>query len=436
MKIWKNQRPLILSFIIMMASDIFAQNLGEPISTGDSSTTTGPTSPLESSAQLPNLLILPWQTPGIDADLLRQTNSSRNDALSILRQTLAPNAVTLDTIAPKKPAMESARYLLKSILAEPNSSAQPRPIAVLPLWAKIHNFDLFAVIVIDTARNTLLAINHRIFPSSIWQETLRSKDFKNYFDSGIQEITKTLNLASLATPNDDIALAIRDHSANPRANEIERSVLALLLGSAFVPEFTVQNPLASELLTTVHRFYSDPLKVRKANRELFTTFTYDKVPNKLSLPVKLTLKISAADGVFGRTLPWTWSEPFEINVKPDNTLDLKFSDRLRKELNNEKSALRRDELPKVTKIKGAWAYVDKGRAWGLQMNDRLVCAESPNDIKGHIVAYFGPELNLKSARGWSINEGAIIFIRKGQKKVKLGQTFTYDTKKVPTPWPP
>jgi hypothetical protein len=70
------------------------------------------------------------------------------------------------------------------------------------------------------------------------------------------------------------------------------------------------------------------------------------------------------------------------------------------------------------------------------MNDRLVGIEQPNAFKGHVVAYFGPELKLKSPRGWPINEGAIIFIRKGQKNLKIGQAFTYDGMRVPTSWPP
>ena len=33
--------------------------------------------------------------------------------------------------------------------------------------------------------------------------------------------------------------------------------------------------------------------------------------------------------------------------------------------------LSEEEPPMVIKVYGAWAYLDKGRAWGLEMNDQL-----------------------------------------------------------------
>ena len=44
----------------------------------------------------------------------------------------------------------------------------------------------------------------------------------------------------------------------------------------------------------------------------------------------------------------------------------------------------------VIKVYGAWAYLDKGRAWGLEMNDRLWFEKDGRMVKGHVVAYFGP----------------------------------------------
>ena len=69
------------------------------------------------------------------------------------------------------------------------------------------------------------------------------------------------------------------------------------------------------------------------------------------------------------------------------------------------------------------------------MNDRLVVADDSQVVKGHIVGYYGPELSLKSPKGWPISEGAIMYVRKGQRESKLGQEFKYDKMTVPTPWP-
>ena len=85
---------------------------------------------------------------------------------------------------------------------------------------------------------------------------------------------------------------------------------------------------------------------------------------------------------------------------------------------------------------GAWAYLDRGRAWGLEMNDRLWMERDGQAIKGHVVKFFGPELKLRSPRGFWITEGAIVFIRTGQKEVKVGDVLRYDPTEFPTPWPP
>ena len=142
--------------------------------------------------------------------------------------------------------------------------------------------------------------------------------------------------------------------------------------------------------------------------------------------------ITVTEAVFGKSIPDNWSEPLTIAAKTNGEVELKFSGRLTDLMTSEQRALKRDELPQIVKLRGAWAYVDKGRAWGLQMNDRLVLADGSGTIKGHVVGYFGPEMKLKSPRGYSINEGAIIFIRKGQKETKEGQTLSYDPQKVPT----
>ena len=80
--------------------------------------------------------------------------------------------------------------------------------------------------------------------------------------------------------------------------------------------------------------------------------------------------------------------------------------------------------------------MDKGRAWGLKLLDRLTVRESPGEIRGHVIKFFGPELKLKNINGQTINEGAIIFIRKGQRLAKPGQSLVYDQTEFPTPWPP
>jgi hypothetical protein len=198
------------------------------------------------------------------------------------------------------------------------------------------------------------------------------------------------------------------------------------------PMFTILNPFASDLIVAVHRLFGVKSALRRANRLVFIKIAYEKSPYAFTLPIKLNMTVQATEAVFGKSLTTSWTEPLTVGVKADNTMELSHSTKLSELLRVEKLALKRDDLPTVVKIRGAWAYVDKGRAWGLQMNDRLVSPGPEPAVKGHVVGYFGPEMKLKSPRGYDISEGAIVFIRKGQKVVKEGDVFSYDQKKVPS----
>ena len=384
---------------------------------------------------LPKLMIFPFETTNIDDDSLQRDSSTIFEITQQLKKMFSPNSVPLDTIAPKKPSLESARHTLRQVFAEQNA-AFTTPLAIIPLWSRVHNYDLFAIIVIDSQHNTVKSVTHKLIPRNISLKRLKNSDSRASMVQAMSELSTALNLSALPKQNEDLAVAIRDQTLNTSSNEIDRTTLSTLILAKWTNEFLAINPYSNELLSTIHRFYGQQNLVRKASREVIAHATYDKSVHNASLPVTMTLSIRAVESVFAQTLPWTWSEPLTLAYKADNTLDLQFSDRLRAELTTERQSLDRSELPQIAKIRGAWAYVDKGRAWGLQMNDRLLSKDDPQKIKGHVVAYFGPELKLKSPHGWPINEGAVVFIRKGQRDVRVGQTLTYDGMKVPTPWPP
>ncbi len=421
----------------LCSTTLFAQNIGDAPAT--TPTNPPPKSLTETNAPtvtpLPDLMILPWQNLSLDPDTVRTTKDARLEATNVIKQILLPDGTDMASVAPKRAPYEAARRELKDIISGTASGKKPT-LAVIPIWTKIHDHDLIALAVVDSTRNTVKTVVHRLLPKSRWDESVRSKTLNKFFADTIRELTQPLNLGSLPAAKEDMSLIIRNQAVSRRLNEIDRTALALMLSAPLTEKFTVVSPLATELMTTIHGFYGQKNSMRKANREVVARITYEKPPIKASLPTSLKMTLSGTDAVFGKTLPWSWSESMTISARPDNTMNIQFSDRLSRELETEQLALNRSELPQVAKIKGAWAYLDKGRAWGLQMNDRLVSSEDPSAIKGHVVSYFGPELNLKSSRGWPIHEGAIIYIRKGQKSVKLGQSFTYDGMKVPTAWPP
>ena len=122
-------------------------------------------------------------------------------------------------------------------------------------------------------------------------------------------------------------------------------------------------------------------------------------------------------------------------MKKDKQVTLSWNSSLTTHLKKDQSSLANDSLPTVIKVLGAWAFLDKGRAWGLRYGDRLVNTAGSEAIKGHVVDFYGPEKKLRSNNGALIYEGAILYIRKGQKKTRKNTSFAYDPTKYPTPMP-
>lgn len=97
--------------------------------------------------------------------------------------------------------------------------------------------------------------------------------------------------------------------------------------------------------------------------------------------------------------------------------------------------------PEVVQVRGAWAYLDRGRAWGLRMNDRVIATRGIEGtesgvVRGHVVGYFGADAGLKDSRGQPIVEGAIVFVREGQERTREGVRFAMDPQTFPKDVPP
>ena len=417
---------LVTPVMLPLVDKVYAQN--------------GQTSPAQKiiakEKTLPKILILPWQTPSVDPDSLRLTKQARNAVTSKLKETFAPTAESLDKLTDKQFLTTALTDDLQKVLADPNTTDQSS-IAIIPLWTHVHNYELLGLLAVDAYSNSIRYFAHKLIPGEQLLEAYKNKNVESIFGQEFASFSSLIKTDNLPKPSEELAVIVREQAASRRINEIDRTTLNLLLGYQLANEkrptsFTLTNPYAPELLAAIHRIHNLKQIMRKPNRIIFTKITYDKNPKRSKLPINLNMGITMTEAVFGKSIPDNWNEPLTIGAKTNGEVELKFSGRLLDLMTSEQRALRRDELPQIVKIRGAWAYVDKGRAWGLQMNDRLALSDGSGAIKGHVVGYFGPEMKLKSPRGYSINEGAIIFIRKGQKDTKEGQTLSYDTQKVPT----
>jgi hypothetical protein len=218
-------------------------------------------------------------------------------------------------------------------------------------------------------------------------------------------------------------------------NSIEGSLWCptLVLATALTPRYRLVIDFGREHLLHLRSVLGSLKPLTRPNRRLHINWLPPKPTNATTPPGTRQARISLSETVLGQRL----SQPSIYQFPAPQPAELTADPELLALLDREASTLRPDDWPMISHIRGAWAYVDRGRAWGLEMNDRLIL-QRPGDklIKGHVVGFFGPHLKLKSPRGFPIHEGAIVFIRKGQRDVRRGQVLRFDPTEYPTPWPP
>jgi hypothetical protein len=155
-----------------------------------------------------------------------------------------------------------------------------------------------------------------------------------------------------------------------------------------------------------------------------------------TLPVQMNLQATHAESVMGQPIDPIHRSQWTLGVNGDQAT-LPINQELLAYFRGEEAGLQLADAPQIAKIDRAWVYLDRGRAWGLKMRDRLIVKGLPGEpVKGHVVRFFGPEAGLTSPRGFPIREGAIVYIRKGQAQTRIGQELGFDGRQYPTPWPP
>lgn len=392
--------------------------------------------PLVPTQLWPDTVVLSWQTLNIDYDQKRIAVTGLKQSQASLAKLILGNSptATLETFAPKSPTNDVS--LMRALATSWAGSRNEIPIVVQPAWTSIRGAQIFMLIVSDSRSNIVLRTVHRVVSKANWTQATQAKGIPKLLTALVNELWSEASSQPFKPTNPDLAIGLNLSAISERSNEIERNALNLLFAAQYFAPYTTINPLAHESVATIHRAWNTTGLLRKPNRNLTCAWMYPDNTAQQTLPLTLTLTIKPTDGVFAQPLPWQIHEPATLTITDNNQLTIATSLNLADQLAVEEQALNRRENPKAAKIYGAWVYLDKGRAWGLKMNDRLILVDGSTQIKGHIVGYYGPEMKLKSPRGYPIHEGAIMFVRKGQLSAKIGTEFIYDPMEVPTPWPP
>ena len=257
---------------------------------------------------------------------------------------------------------------------------------------------------------------------------LKRQIFYKTLESNINSITT--NNTKETQNRDNLKIKITSKRSGLRRFNSKYYCMNHLLASSLSESYKIVTTIGYENYAVLKRSKLLPeSKPMRATRELVVDWAMTKTGS-------MEYTISNAEAVFGQSINKTIQG--SVTADPENKdFQVSISSQLEQYLNQEKRALRLNEPPMISKKYKAWSYIDKGRAWGLKIGDRLITSdENGNPIKGHVVGFFGPEHKITSPRGYPVNEGAIVYIRKGQKEASKGQVLTWDTKKFPTPWPP
>jgi hypothetical protein len=207
----------------------------------------------------------------------------------------------------------------------------------------------------------------------------------------------------------------------------DEQCLQLLLSQAIASEvYTNAGPAHLELQKIFD--LSEPMPVSKKHNRLLSLTWQVPDPN-WSLPLKLETKTRLIESVItAKDIP-QGTQTLQMTLAQDNQgqILLRGVEPLLKIL--QAPSLDREIQPTVVAKRGAWAYLNVGRAWGLTMNTRMISEDQ--QIQGHVVAFYGPQKEAAPGTEDFLQEGAILYIRKGQSLVQAGTRFTFDPKQFP-----
>ena len=384
--------------------------------------------------------LLPWRLKGLTAEY----KLAIKPALAAMRTRLA-EAVFVDSrpllegLPDNKAALPltvNMRGLVADVLSGNLREALAGPALVYePRICAVADHLLIGIAALELTKNKLLAFGHtavkrpkeNVAAEPAWQDVI---------DLAWQRTDDRLRAPATDSSAFQIGLSLA--GSHSRLDQAPGDCLNLLVAEQLAAQGTEVTPLLGSEVVRALQHLLGRRATDRATRRFINYWTWLEQEFRPSLPAKLSLRTAMSTAVmangFGEVPVTSW----ELLFDPErNQLRFDLPEAFRQLIAREKRGLEHGEAPAIAAIRRAWVYLDRGRAWGLRMGDRLVSNDAAGQlITGHVVGFYGPELKLQSPRGHEVREGAILFIRKGQRQTRVGQVFTYDKRSYPSPWPP
>ncbi len=281
-------------------------------------------------------------------------------------------------------------------------------IQYVPVSCPVANKLVIFVVALDLKSQIMVAISHHVAEMPL--------SGKKYDINAVAQNLITAMNPSLLKWDHRMSVDIRA-ALDGENGETSRVCLNLILAHALLPDLKILSPVGREQLV------ANNVTPSRHNRTVLTRWNLeDKQQNFFNLRWNLV------ESIFAKALDVERKEKVEIKFFKDQ-LAANFSREMLDKIKVEAQSLKINDTPQIAKINRAWVYLDRGRAYGLKMGDRVVF--NGEKIKGHVIGFYGPEEKVQSPRGFLVSEGAIVFIRAGQYEVKKGQEMTVDSKRFP-----
>ncbi len=377
-----------------------------------------------------DIILLPWQLQGWDAEFtLRNRDALRQIHQELERSYLqAPQPFDKWLKDKQRPLSLNQSRRAATLTIGSASEAFANTVYLVPRLCPLGELAVFGLQWVDARTQRLLAATQVFVDAPSWQAKQRSFTNARLLIDSIATRREQLSQGALATQRQKLSHAVKLQLLTEGGRRADEDCLTMLLSHDLLAE---QEQIASlgnlEGTFVREQLFADDKPLR-ATRTLTLDWGYGsmKGPN-------YAFQGRWAEGVLGGSIDTRLSGLAPLNRKDQR---LEAPPTLTAMLKETQTMLRLSDRPEVVRIDRAWAYLDRGRAYGLDMDDRLYFEEGPRVVKAHVVAFFGPSLGIKNAAGQIIQEGAIVYVRKGQRAIRVGDRFDFDPTQFPTPWPP
>lgn len=398
--------------------------------------------------QLPKRILLPWQNFNLTSEFLSAYKGNFKSAKDAWMNQVMGRPTTLAKFLTENPGPQNriSNNLLRQLAKIYQGEAKGEllinsPLALQPLICPIGNRIIFFTTITHTIQQNLLGSGHHSISRQQLQIAADRKQLTRLLsDSILKSWKRAVTTAKRnLVKSDALQTGLRSGRAITRKDYGSGDCLNLLLAEKLIQQqYTLTQSIGIEYLASLQYATKQKSKHMRNTRIIILNWSFhgSEYPAKTEFPLSLKVSARLAESVFGSSITRIPESEWILSAEENGTLQIGIKKEFLEFLADEKKALDYKSDPKIARVYGSWIYVDKGRAWGLKLLDRLTVKENPGKVRGHVIKFFGPELKLKNTNGQIINEGAILFVRKGQRLTKPGQSLVYDQTEFPTPWPP